>query len=42
MKNGVLDLTYEVSGSNETNTFNTQDMSGTYQATLTLTDVGAI
>lgn len=42
MKNGVLDLTYAVTGGNETNTFNTQDMSGTYQATLTLTDVGAI
>lgn len=42
MKNGVLDLTYAISGSNEANTFNTQDMSGTYQATLTLTDVGAM
>lgn len=40
MKNGVLDLTYLVKGANLTNTFNTQDMSGTYQATLTLTDVG--
>lgn len=42
MKNGVADFTYSISGSNEAQTFNTQDMSGTYQATLTLTDVGAI
>lgn len=42
MKNGVADFTYSIGGSNEANTFNTQDMSGTYQATLTLTDVGAI
>lgn len=42
MKNGVMDLTFNVGGSNETATFNTQDMSGTYQATLTLTDAGAI
>lgn len=40
MKNGVLDLTFNITGTNETGTFNTQDMSGTYQATLTLTDVG--
>lgn len=38
MKNGVADLTYTVTGSNIDGTFNTQDESGTYQATLTLTD----
>lgn len=42
MKNGVMDLTFNVTGTNEAATFNTQDMSGTYQATLTLTDAGAI
>lgn len=42
MKNGVMDLTFNVTGTNEASTFNTQDMSGTYQATLTLTDAGAI
>lgn len=43
MKNGVLDLTFDIGSiSNETNTFNTQDMSGTYQATLTLTDASGI
>ncbi len=42
MKNGVMDLTFNVTGSNETATFNTQDMSGTYQAKLTLTDAGGI
>lgn len=42
MKNGVMDLTFNVTGSNEASTFNTQDMSGTYQATLTLTDAGTI
>lgn len=38
MANGVSDIKYTVSGSNVANTFNTKDESGTYQATLTLTD----
>lgn len=42
MNNGVASLTYKVGGKNVANTFNTQDQSGTYKATLTLTDVGPV
>ena len=38
MTNGVSTLDITVTGSNVANTFNTKDQSGTYQATLTLTD----
>ena len=38
MTNGVATLEVQVNGSNVENTFNTKDQSGTYQATLTLTD----
>ncbi|MCQ2740018.1 MAG: hypothetical protein MJ237_07315 [bacterium] len=41
MNNGVATFDITVSGNNVTNTFNTKDQSGTYQATLTLTD-GAV
>lgn len=40
VQNGKLTLAYTVDTTNVANTFNTQDMSGTYQATLTLTDLG--
>ena len=42
MDNGVSDLTIKVGGKNIANTFNTHDQSGTYKATLTLTDVGPV
>ena len=42
MNNGVSKLTYTIGGENVANTFNTQDQSGTYKATLTLTDVGPV
>lgn len=42
MNNGVSKLTYTIGGANVANTFNTQDQSGTYKATLTLTDVGPV
>ena len=42
MDNGVSDLTIKVGGKNIDKTFNTQDQSGIYKATLTLTDVGPV
>ena len=42
IQNGHTTLPYVVATDNQPNTFNTQDMSGTYTATLTMTDGGAI
>lgn len=39
VQNGVITLKYTVSQDNVLNTFNTQDMSGKYKATLTLSDL---
>ena len=41
VKNGHLTLQYDVAQGNVAETFNTQDMLGTYQTTLTLTDLPA-
>lgn len=38
MKNGTGTYSYVISGAADTNTFSTHDSSGTYQATLTLTN----
>lgn len=37
IKNGIYDFAYNITGDNITNTFDTNDTNGTYQATLTLT-----
>jgi len=42
MNNGESDITIKVGGKNVDSTFNTQDQSGLYKATLTLTDIGAV
>ena len=39
IQNGHLTLAYTIDTKNVANTFNTQDMDGTYTATLTLTDL---
>ena len=42
IQNGHTTLAYVVATDNQPNTFNTQDMSGTYTATLTMTDGGEL
>ena len=38
VQNGKLTMTYDMNANSVANTFNTQDMSGTYKATITMTD----
>lgn len=38
IQNGKLTMTYTMNANSVPNTFNTQDMSGTYKATITMTD----
>ena len=38
IKNGTSVFTFNVSGTNDTNTFSTHDTNGTYKATLTMTE----
>jgi len=42
IQNGHTTFAYTVAQDNEPNTFNTQDMDGTYTATITMTDLGQV